>query len=192
MGVRCCESGKPLSLNFCQALCTRCENTSDPHPTRIRTTSKPHPNHVRTTSELHPNHIRNNGYKWGVAKKSSISWVAKLKGDKSSGCKLSKGRSRSYREIKLRLSAGNERVWSYRDKSEPQSSMDLYDPWISGPVRVSRKTRGFGHSPPLNWGGPLVRFSSAVILFHDNELKCSKCCDYKAETAFRTSRCCNR
>ena len=36
-----------------------------------------------------------------VAKGSSISWVAKFKGDKTSECKLSNGRSRSYREIKL-------------------------------------------------------------------------------------------
>ena len=35
-----------------------------------------------------------------------ISWVAKFKGDHSSECKLSNGRSRSYREIKLLLSAG--------------------------------------------------------------------------------------
>ena len=42
---------------------------------------------------------------WGVAKGSSISWVAKLKGDKSSECKLSNGWSRSYREIKMLLSA---------------------------------------------------------------------------------------
>ena len=45
-----------------------------------------------------------------------------------------------YKEIKLLLSAGNE--WSrssrvtYRHRS-PQSSMELYDPWISGPLRVS-------------------------------------------------------
>ena len=49
---------KPLSLNnlrlnFCQTVCTRCENTSKPRPT-LRTTSEPHPNHVRTTSEPHP------------------------------------------------------------------------------------------------------------------------------------------
>ena len=42
----------------------------------------------------------------GVAKGSSISWVAKFKGDKSSACKLSNGWSRSYRQIKLLLSAG--------------------------------------------------------------------------------------
>ena len=39
---------------------------------------------------------------WGVAKGSSISWVAKLKGEKYSECKRSNGRSRSYREIKFR------------------------------------------------------------------------------------------
>ena len=43
---------------------------------------------------------------WGAAKGSSISWVAKLKGDKNSEFKLSNGWSRSYREIKMLLSAG--------------------------------------------------------------------------------------
>ena len=37
---------------------------------------------------------------WGVARGSSISWVAKLKGDEHSGCKLSNGWLRSYRETK--------------------------------------------------------------------------------------------
>ena len=35
-----------------------------------------------------------------------ISWVAKLKGDKDSECKLSNGWSRSYREINMLLFAG--------------------------------------------------------------------------------------
>ena len=43
---------------------------------------------------------------WGFAKGSSISYVAKLKDDKKSEWKLSNGWSRSYREIKLPLSAG--------------------------------------------------------------------------------------
>ena len=43
---------------------------------------------------------------WGVAKGSSVSWVAKFKGDKNSECKLSNGWSRSYKVIKLLLSAG--------------------------------------------------------------------------------------
>ena len=47
---------------------------------------------------------------WGVAKGSSVSWVAKFKGDENSECKLSNGWSRSYREIKPLRSAGNE--WS--------------------------------------------------------------------------------
>ena len=46
------------------------------------------------------------GKSWGVAKGSSISWVAKLKVDKESECKLSNGRSRSYKVIKRLLSAG--------------------------------------------------------------------------------------
>ena len=41
----------------------------------------------------------------GIAKGSSVSWVAKFKGEKNSECKLSNGRSRSYKVIKLLLSA---------------------------------------------------------------------------------------
>ena len=46
---------------------------------------------------------------WGVANVSSISWVAKLKGDKNSECKLSNRWLRSYREIKLLLQEVNGR-----------------------------------------------------------------------------------
>ena len=42
----------------------------------------------------------------GVAKGSSVSWVAKFKGDTNSECKLSNGWLRSYKVIKLLLSAG--------------------------------------------------------------------------------------
>ena len=35
-------------------------------------------------------------------------------------------------------------------------------------------------------------FSYAIIVFRDNELKCSKCYDRKAKIAFRISKCCNR
>ena len=63
---------------------------------------------------------------WGVAKGSSISWVAKFNGDKISECKLSTGRSRSYKVINLLLSAG---IWVVAklqgDKSASQSSMEL-------------------------------------------------------------------
>ena len=45
-------------------------------------------------------------FRWGVAKGSSVSWVATLKGDKNSECKLSNGLSRSYKVKKLLLSAG--------------------------------------------------------------------------------------
>ena len=44
------------------------------------------------------------GFFGGVAKGSSVPWVAKLKGDKHSACKLSNGWSQSYREIHLLLS----------------------------------------------------------------------------------------
>ena len=42
---------------------------------------------------------------WGVAKVSSVSWIANFTGDKVSECKLSNGWSRSYKLIKLLLSA---------------------------------------------------------------------------------------
>ena len=51
---------------------------------------------------------------WGVAKGSSVSWVAKFKGDKNSECKLSNGWSRSYKVIKCFLLQGNEWSRSYR------------------------------------------------------------------------------
>ena len=45
---------------------------------------------------------------WGVAKGSSVSWVAKFKRDKNSECKLSNGRSRSYKVINCFFLQGNE------------------------------------------------------------------------------------
>ena len=75
---------------------------------------------------------------WGVAKGSSVSWVAKFRGDKNSECKLSNGWSRSYKVIKLLLSAGKWVVAKLQgDKSASRSSMELCYPWISGPLRVS-------------------------------------------------------
>ena len=54
---------------------------------------------------------------------------------------MSNGRSRSCKVIKLLLSAG---IWvvgkSQGDKSASQSSMELYYPWISGPLCVSWNT----------------------------------------------------
>ena len=44
-------------------------------------------------------HVRTIIY-WGVAKGSSVSWVAEFNGDKNSECKLSNGWSRSYKVIK--------------------------------------------------------------------------------------------
>ena len=49
------------------------------------------------------NQRRKTGHFWGIVKGCSISWVTKLKGDKTSECKLPNGWSRSYREIKLLL-----------------------------------------------------------------------------------------
>ena len=81
-----------------------------------------------------PNYI---WHLWGVAEGFSVSWVAKFKADKNSECKLPNGWSRSYKVIKLPLSAGKWVVAkSQGDKSASQSSMELYYPWISGPLRV--------------------------------------------------------
>ena len=75
---------------------------------------------------------------WGIAKGSSVSWVVKFKGDKTSECTLSKGWSQSYREVKLLFSAGKRVVAILQgDETASLSSMELYDPWISGPLRVS-------------------------------------------------------
>ena len=49
-----------------------------------------------------------------LSKGSSVSWVAKFKGDKKSQCKLLNGWSRSYTVIKLFLH-GNEWSRSYRE-----------------------------------------------------------------------------
>ena len=58
-----------------------------------------------------------------------------IKGDKNSECKLSNERSRSYRAIKQLLSAWKWVVAKLQgDKSASQSSMELYYPWISGPL----------------------------------------------------------
>ena len=74
-------------------------------------------------NQLHPN---------------EVDWVAKFKGDKISECKLSNGRSRSYKVIKPLLSAGKWVVAKLQgDKSASQSSMELHYPWTSGPLRVS-------------------------------------------------------
>ena len=103
-----------------------------------------HPNPKRL-----PQNSISNTQRWGVAKGSSISSVAKFKGGENSEWKQSNGWSRSYREIKLLLSAGKWVVAKLQgDKSAPQPSIELYDPWISGPLRVSWK----------DWGQKLTHF----------------------------------
>ena len=58
-----------------------------------------------------------------------VSWVAKFKEDINSECKLSNGRSRSCKVIKLLLSAGKGVVAKLQgDKSAPRSSMEFYCP----------------------------------------------------------------
>ena len=42
---------KPLSLNFCQTICTRSENASEPPLNHIRTTSEPHPKQWQNQGE---------------------------------------------------------------------------------------------------------------------------------------------
>ena len=46
----------------------------------------------------------------------------------------------------------------------------------------------------LNTEARLLKFhfSSAIMVFGDNEPKCSKCYDRKGKIAFSTSKCCNR
>ena len=64
--------------------------------------------------------------------------VAKLQGDGTSEFKLSNGRSRSYREIKMLLPTEERAVAKLQgDLSASQCSMELYDTWISAPFRVS-------------------------------------------------------
>ena len=64
--------------------------------------------------------------------------LAKLKKDKSPEWKLSNGWLRSYKEIKLPLSAGYWVVAKLQwEKSASQASMELYYPWNSGPLYVS-------------------------------------------------------
>ena len=61
-----------------------------------------------------------------LKKGSSISWVAKLKGDETAERNLSNGWSRSYTAIKLLLSAGRCVVAKLQgDKSASQSCMEL-------------------------------------------------------------------
>ena len=77
---------------------------------------------------------------WGVAKGSSVSWVAKFKGDKDSECKLSNGWSRSYKVIKLLLSAGKCSLWSrsYREINQhPSLPWNFITHRFLDPIRVS-------------------------------------------------------
>ena len=57
-------------------------------------------------------------FMWSVVKGSSISWVAKLQGDRNSECKLSNGWSQSYKETNLLFAAGNEWSQSCRGKNQ--------------------------------------------------------------------------
>ena len=74
---------KPLSLNLCQTVCTRSENTSEPpptHPNHVRTTSEPRPNQIRTTSKPHPKKWQKLREKWFLARfwKRKVLWGSDL------------------------------------------------------------------------------------------------------------------
>ena len=80
--------------------------------------------------------------KWGVAKESSVSWVAKFKGDiklQNASCQI--WVVAELQGDNLLLSAGGKvsgREVTGWQINIPVSHAELYDPWISGPFRVSR------------------------------------------------------
>ena len=69
--------------------------------------------------------------RWGVAKGSFISWVAKLKADKNSECKLSNGWSRSYREIHQKRTASFCRKISDREVTGRYISIPIFHGTLS-------------------------------------------------------------
>ena len=83
-------------------------------------------------------------------RKQAVKWVvAKLQGD--TNCFFLRGNewSRSYREI----------------NQHPQSSVELYCPWISGPLRVSWTFQEILHRKHLCWAGNLVWIPLRIIYF---------------------------
>ena len=85
---------------------------------------------------------------WGVAKGSSISWVAKFKGDENSECKLSNGWSRSYREIEPLLFRMNLRnvifyLFERLDKTKTLQTVTLRVAILSD-FSATRLSQNFG------------------------------------------------
>ena len=119
-----------------------------------------------------------NSQPWGVAKRSSISWVAKFKGDNISECKLSNGWSRSYREIKQLLSAGNEWSRRYREINQhPNLPWNFMTPGFMDPsafpetdfheeiaVPIAKKNRCIKQQSE----GPLTEDPSTQDSHHDH------------------------
>ena len=67
-----------------------------------------------------------------------------FKGDKSSECKLSNGLSRSYREMKMLLSARNEWSWSYREINQhPNLPWNFITHGFMDPSAFPDKCHGF-------------------------------------------------
>ena len=66
---------------------------------------------------------------WGVGKGSSVSWVAKFKGDENSECKLSNGWLRSYKVIRLLLLQGNEWSRSHSEEFQKPQPLPVSENW---------------------------------------------------------------
>ena len=90
-------------------------------------------------------------FSWRVAKESSVSWVAKFKGDENSECKLSNGWSRSSEVMKLLLSAMTGRKVTGRQLNVPvfHGTLLRMDFWT--PLRFLIFARTFP-TPPKNPG----------------------------------------
>ena len=95
--------------------------------------------------------------------------------------------SRETENLKPRMNISSENGSFVRGGMFFSSENDFFR--SPGPLGKSLKT-----VTSSNKEARLLKFhlSLAIIVFGDNELKCSKCYDRKAKTALRTSKCCNR
>ena len=90
--------------------------------------------------------------KWGIAKGSSVSWVAKLKRYKNSERKLSNGWSGSYKVIKLLLSAGQWVVASYREISQhPNLPLNFITHGFLHPSTFPEEKKRYRFGLPKEW-----------------------------------------
>ena len=88
----------------------------------------------------------------GLAKGSSGSWVAKLKGDEKTECKLPNGRSRSCREMNLLLSARKlATAKRQKDKSATLVSTQLCDPSICILVHSLKNSQTLPYVSFVSW-----------------------------------------